>query len=416
MSRSQELMRAHDVHRSLHEHEQEIDHPGRARWLAVHAAAAAAALAVSACTVGQVADATTGELIQGATLKFEHLDLSITEGFTTSPATFTAFSQTVHSGAPVPSTSFNYWLDPYAPENPDDTTDTFVPGGWVRVTVSAAGHETLRTYRNHLYTQDQVQTDVPYSAGPYPIPSSFHVQSGFASVEDFSLNPTSAHPLWPDLIVDVRSLAGHDIGVQFPGLLCPSSRCLVFGLNIANVANGPFELTSSTASPTIITQTITQSSGPPVNVAISGGSMIFVTDDGWHVDRLARISLRGPIVSGVCDTEPTADACPAVITKFKQICLAGTAGIFDAAYGGTLAQQAPLTCWANGVPAPISGVLHTGLARGFAEFYSIGNSENFLDVASLASGAYWLEAEVNPDGTYQEADRSNNIARVQVNL
>jgi hypothetical protein len=37
-------------------------------------------------------------------------------------------------------------------------------------------------------------------------------------------------------------------------------------------------------------------------------------------------------------------------------------------------------------------------------------------VSGLASGSYWLEVEVNPDGTYEEADRSNNVARVRVNL
>ncbi|HEX3764571.1 MAG TPA: hypothetical protein VHW23_38010 [Kofleriaceae bacterium] len=72
--------------------------------------------------------------------------------------------------------------------------------------------------------------------------------------------------------------------------------------------------------------------------------------------------------------------------------------------------------WPNGSPGSASGPLHTGLAAGFAEFYGIGNPENTFDVSALASGRYWLEAEVNPDGTYQEADTSNNIARVQVSI
>lgn len=45
-----------------------------------------------------------------------------------------------------------------------------------------------------------------------------------------------------------------------------------------------------------------------------------------------------------------------------------------------------------------------------------GNPENFPDVSGLASGTYWLEAEVNPNGTYLEADTSTNIARVRVTL
>lgn len=373
------------------------------------------AIAASGCTVGKVADATSGALLQGATLQFQHVDTSITEGFSATPVTFTSSVQSVVSGPTVPSTSFNYWLDPYAPRNPGDNTSTFVGSGWIRATVSAPGHATRQVYRNHQYSPDQVQTDVPYSGGPYPIPSSWDVQNGLASIEDFYLYPTSAHPLWPDLIVDVRSLAANQIGVQFPGLLCPSSKCLAFGLNIANVSPGPFELRSNTSSPGVITQVVAQSSGSPMNIAISGGTLISEPDEGWHVADLVRISLRGPIVSGVCDTEATASSCAAVLTSSKEVCLTGSGGMFDAAYGGTAAQQAPLTCWPNGSPFSSTGPLHTGLAPGFAEFYSIGNSENVLDVSGVAPGTYWLEAEVNPDGIFEE-DRSNNVARVQVTL
>jgi hypothetical protein len=373
------------------------------------------AMAASACTLGTIADAMSGAPLSGATVTFRHMDTSTTEGFSAVPVAFTSSIQSVTSGAVVPSTSFNYWLDPYAAENPGDPTVTFVPAGWVRATVGAAGHATRRIYRNHQYSPDLVQTDVPYSAGPYPIPGSWDTQNGLSSIEDFNLYPTSAHPLWPDLIVDVRSLAAYQVGIQFPGLLCPTSKCLVFGLNIANVSDGPFELRSNTGSPGTITQVVTQSTGSVTNFAISGGMMIKPPDEGWHVADLVRIRLRGPIVSGVCDTEPTASSCSTVLSSAKKVCLMGTAGAFDPVYGGTAAQQAQLTCWPNGNPGSPSGTLHTGLAPGFAEFYSIGNEENVLDVSGVASGTYWLEAEVNPNGTYLE-DTSNNIARVRVTL
>jgi hypothetical protein len=170
------------------------------------------------------------------------------------------------------------------------------------------------------------------------------------------------------------------------------------------------------APPGVIAQVISQFGAPPMNIAISGGMLVAPPGEGWHVTNLVQISLRGPIVSGVCDTEATASACSIVVTSSKEVCLMGTGGPFDSLYGGTPAQQAQLTCWPNGNPASISGPLHTGLAAGFAEFYGIGNPENILDVSGVASGMYWLEAEVNPNGTYQEADTSNNIARVQVSL
>ena len=151
------------------------------------------------------------------------------------------------------------------------------------------------------------------------------------------------------------------------------------------------------------------------NFAISGGMMVKPPDEGWHVAGLVRIRLRGPIVSGVCDTEPAASACSTVLSSSKKVCLTGTAGAFDPVYGGSQAQQTPLTCWPSGSPVSPSGPLHTGLAPGFAEFYSIGNEENVLDVSGVAPGTYWLEAEVNPNGTYLE-DTSNNIARVRVTL
>lgn len=375
--------------------------------------AACMAMAASACTVGTVADASSGTPLSGATVTFRHMDTSTTEGLSAVPVAFSSATQSVASGPVVSGTPYNYWLDPYAPTNPGDTTATLVGPGWVRARVTAPGHATRLVYRNHQYSPDQVQTDVPYSAGPYAIPSSWNVESGFASVESFELYATAAHPLWPDLIVDVRSLAAWQVGVQFPGLLCPGNLCLAFGLNIANVSDGPFELRSNTSSPGVITQVITQSTGAAVNVAISGGMMVAPPDEGWHVANLVRVTLRGPIVSGVCDTEATASACPAVLTRLKNVCLEGTSGAFDTAYGGTSAQQAQLTCFPPGF---LSGPLHTGLAPGFAEFYPIGNSGNFLDVSAVASGTYWLEAEVNPNGIYQEADTSNNIARVQVAL
>jgi hypothetical protein len=365
-----------------------------------------------------VADSNSGELLQGATLSFRHVDTSVI-GFGPAAVTFTSSIQSVVSGATVPNTQLNYWLDPYAPENPGDATATFVGPCCVRTTVSAPGHTTRHVYRNHQYSSGLVQTNVPYSGGPYSIPSSWNTQNGEVSEEDFFLYPTSTHPLWPDLIVDVRSLAFNQVGTvfQFPPalLVCPGSKCLAFGLNVANVSSGPFQLTSNTSSPGVITQIITQTAGPAMNVAISGG-MLVPEGNAWHVANLVKISLRGPIASGVCDTEATASSCPIVVTSAKDVCLEGSGGVFDTVYGGTLAQQGPMNCWPNGNASSTTGPLHPGLAPGLAEFYAIGNPENLLDVSSVASGQYWLEAQVNPDGLYQEADTSNNIARVQVSL
>jgi hypothetical protein len=57
-----------------------------------------------------------------------------------------------------------------------------------------------------------------------------------------------------------------------------------------------------------------------------------------------------------------------------------------------------------------------GLSTGFEETYTKDLAEQSIDIKGLEGGTYWLEAEVNVNGTIHESFHGNNITRIRVNL
>ncbi len=270
------------------------------------------------------------------------------------------------------------------------------------------------------------------------------------------------HARLPDLITDVRSLlttnqvlkgdfapAAFECppGSTFPlnslndvctligeSGTCPYDSCLAYSVNCANVGSGSFELVApSTAVPSFMRQYMFNAVALPTLTTVAGGS---VTRHGnlWKVTGLIESRLRGPISSD-CATELTAQNCPVVspTDELKDVCLAGVQGSsssierFDPdimnLYDGPNPQAAHsrsggMNCFIDGAePGEFStGSVDQGLAPGVAEIYPFGNSDNFLDITGVTPGVYWFEVGINLSQTYQEADYSNNIARVQVTI
>jgi hypothetical protein len=375
---------------------------GGTNWThAVRALGGAACLLSGGCTFGAVTDASTGAGIPGASLVFQQLDTSSPVVTDPSSASFPAASQSpsvqtwtaaeLASTEPPSSSTYTglYWLNPYVAERPGDSTATFVPEGWTRVTVSVRDYDTAYVYRNHQYRQGRIDILTPYSGPgqggqpPYAVPetvTSMDTSFTESAEEDFVLWRNAIeipglcfggfciipprvisvdHPRLPDLIVDVRSLLPTGAGAAVPspqevgiglgpvtaagapagdgfccntqtpaGSLPPSTQeCLAFPLSVANVGNGRFEVQVTSSAPNTVTQVTYAASGGHTFNPVTGGSVVNDLPGGFHLVDLVEIRLRGPITSS-CDTESAASACPVVSSASKAICL-DEDGVFD---------------------------------------------------------------------------------------
>lgn len=70
------------------------------------------------------------------------------------------------------------------------------------------------------------------------------------------------------------------------------------------------------------------------------------------------------------------------------------------------------------------GASHQGISAGWADIYGYWLSGQEIDISGLPRDAqgnllnsqYWLEVELDPDNTIEEADETNNIARILIDL
>ena len=158
---------------------------------------------LSACTYGMVTDGTTGQAVQdGPRVSFLKWDTRVAtnnEDPATFKATFTSAGATSVLAWPSSNGTLvgGYYLNPYAPLQPGDTTRTQVSSGWLRAEVlsTRVGYQAL-FYRNHEYAPCNAYTSSPYSGGPYPFSTAGGTVSGLCAEEDF-----------PDLHGRARALA-----------------------------------------------------------------------------------------------------------------------------------------------------------------------------------------------------------------
>jgi hypothetical protein len=64
--------------------------------------------------------------------------------------------------------------------------------------------------------------------------------------------------------------------------------------------------------------------------------------------------------------------------------------------------------------AHYEGGLVQGLSVGWADVYSAGLQDQWVDVTEVPSGRYWLEAVVDPENNIKESNESNNAARILI--
>jgi hypothetical protein len=59
---------------------------------------------------------------------------------------------------------------------------------------------------------------------------------------------------------------------------------------------------------------------------------------------------------------------------------------------------------------------YLGISVGWADVYPSWFAGQYVDVTGVPDGQYWLEAEIDPNDLLQEANETNNITRVLINL
>lgn len=229
--------------------------------------------------------------------------------------------------------------------------------------------------------------------------------------------PGSAPPegLLPDIIVDERQLV-HDrmhVCVNMPDGW-QVMRVLRVGIATPNVGLGDLRLEGRNVADCDISNDVVEQivslddSGsherrrqlPQVSIEFHQAHLHFHLRD-WASLRLVRPT------PGVCENlRSRPRSCVVRESQKLSFCIRDSR-VFDGAIGP---QQGRYNLWCQ---LDADGVARMGIQRGWSDVYGRGLFGQVVNTSGL-SGTYWLEAEVNPAGTVEEADPGNNVVRVPV--
>ncbi len=394
-------------------------------------AAGVAALALTSlagCTVGKVTDKGTSGAIPGAYVMFKVPDLTTASGGG-GPITKSTTYQNVYAWNPLTpganGQSGIFYLNPWGKLNAGDTKTTFVPQGWERIYVSAAGYDPRVFFRNHQYSTCNTWGDKnPYSNGAYPYDTSGSATTsascGFES--GLTLSPSTVDYVKdPDIMVDPRTLLDYAIS-ETKGALLPDgsltslgdcegkyNRCVRVSVGTPNVGAGDLSVTAPPGMPGYVTQhRYRRISGTTQDDAIDAS---FVHDGHPHLHFLNWTSIRLRQVTAACNSEATATACPVVPSTGgkRSFCLTDLTHFDDSTTAGVYMPNKGYSCSDQGIGSGMEDVYHKGLAG------QLVNAEGL-------HGKYWLEVEVNPANGVTgkraviESDYTNNVSRVLITI
>jgi hypothetical protein len=159
-----------------------------------------------------------------------------------------------------------------------------------------------------------------------------------------------------------------------------------------NIGHGPLELRGSSTTPGVY-QRIYRADGSWFERY--AGTFTFHPGHGHlHFDNWINLHLRTVLANnGVGDIVASGDKTSFAIIDLRS-------------YDPTL----------PGYPSSgrYSGGLVQGLSVGWADVYSAGLLDQWIDVTDVPSGRYWLEAIVDPANSILEENESNNLARILI--
>jgi hypothetical protein len=393
------------------------------------AAAALLLLDVTACSFGEVTDATTNGIVQGATVSFRMPNLSGSSTGDVVPSLGGSIpSKTWSSSDPGSNGAagvfyLNWYGSPHL--HSGDNPSLIVQPGWQRLFISKPGYDSRTIYHNHLMSACNVSVaQGPYSAGPYPFDSNYQngpfwqpAQTGGQTIcagDVVSIYPSNTNYVKDaDVIVDVRTL--RDNVVSTTNCEGVASRCLRVSVGTANVGDGDLWLIGNSNSAGV-TQRRFRRDGSTTDTALPNAVFAFHPQH-HHIHLQNWTNLRLRKVTNSCSTEDTAANCPTTgVSGTKvSVCLEEL-GVFDSSYTPN-PNRGGRTCDWNST----TGAINQGIGSGQEDIYVKELAGQLIGIDGLPSGQYWLEVEVNPANsngqrTVLESDYNNNIARITVNL
>lgn len=203
--------------------------------------------------------------------------------------------------------------------------------------------------------------------------------------------------LLPDIIVDESYLYDWDVTTTIE----PGKTHLRLSNGTANIGNGPLHLFGVEPGATDSTQDVMQ--------------RVYLDDDSYY-DRLAGRFIYHPEhghihfedwaiyrLREVVDSNGVGDLiAEGSKTSFCILDL----GVYDNTLPGFDPNGSFFSC----------GSQTQGLSVGWIDVYSLGLPGQNIDITGIPDGMYWLESEVDPNDDVLEADETNNVTRILINL
>lgn len=365
--------------------------------------------ALGGCSFGTVYDEETRAPLGGVSLDVRGVVLSGggPVQLSSEPLRVRTWSETDQGSPPG-----GFWyLNPYAPRAPGDTTNTVIASGWNRFILTRDGYDARAFFRNHLYTPCSADTANPYSGGRYPFAPGQTV-NGLCANENFELYPSSSNYVKdPDMIVDPRSILDATYIANRGRCENRSNTCIRLSVGTANIGVGDLWLTAPTAQNDQVTQhRFRRNEGEDQTLLRNA---VFVRDGHAHLHLANWTNLRLRQRTQDCAAEANAALCPIVGTGAKiSFCLMETNQFDDhSAYRRNRSYSCTET----------DGLISQGIGAGRMDVYGSELSGQMIPTDGLPSGEYWLEVEVNPlnaDGTRTvlESEYENNISRTIIRI
>ena len=210
---------------------------------------------------------------------------------------------------------------------------------------------------------------------------------------------TPAVPLLPDLWPWADQGRRYLYGPSIDRTTFPGSFLLRFTTASTNIGAGPLELRADPVAPDgtrQVYQRVHDSAGVVTEQLIGVSDF---DDNHWffQVDPYARYRLRA-VTPGDGVGDVVAEGIKA------SFCLLDSTS-HDLSLPGAPSARRYLNC--QNVQ---------GISVGWADIYSRHLEGQWIDITGVPNGTYWLEAELDPENKFQEADETNNVTRIQVDV
>ena len=379
--------------------------------------------ALNGCTYGYVSNSESGDKVGGATVTFDALTATASHKVPTSFATTPKTAKTWSASDPNSGGHDGlYYLNPNGHKATGDATSLNVASGWERVKVSASGFDSAIFYRDHQYSETcEAYPSLPYPDAKYPITAESSKVSGAKTPcvqQDFTLSPNNVnYEKLPDIMVDPRSLNDNQIATNADckykddnGVEKQYAKCLRMSVGTPNIGAGDLHLLGELnfwGHVVNVRQRIYKRNSGYSEKTIASD---FTYEDApghhhFHFKNWTKLRLRK--FDAGCVTQGWG-ACPELKTGRKVSFCLEDIYTFESGIATGKKYNCEVSFWETEISQ--------GISVGMQDVYSKSVYGQVVDITGLASGTYWLEAEVNPEHIMTERDYTNNTARVTVTI